>query len=121
MRREWALKIVLVVGLISCGLTYPLVLFVEARACIGDDAEPLRHARHFPFAGSPTRIRESEPDRVHGTVELRPRSSYGGQAFANLIARGELIGSTLLVVIGVALIVLAPAKQPVEQASAAAA
>jgi Family of unknown function (DUF6632) len=42
-----------------------------------------------------------------------------GQAFANLIARGELVGSVVLVVIGVALIVLAPAKQPVEGVSAA--
>jgi hypothetical protein len=42
-----------------------------------------------------------------------------GQAFANLIARGELVGSAVLVVIGVALVVLAPAKQPVERVSAA--
>jgi hypothetical protein len=42
-----------------------------------------------------------------------------GQAFANLIARGELIGSAVLVVIGVALIVLAPAEQPIEWVSAA--
>ena len=41
-----------------------------------------------------------------------------GQAFANFIARGELIGSAVLVAIGVALIVLAPAKQPVQRASA---
>jgi hypothetical protein len=32
------------------------------------------------------------------------------QAFLNLIARGELIGSAVLVIIGVALIALAPAK-----------
>jgi hypothetical protein len=42
-----------------------------------------------------------------------------GQAFANLIARGELIGSVVLVIIGVALIALAPAKQSGERASAA--
>ncbi len=39
------------------------------------------------------------------------------QAFRNLVARGELIGSAVLVVIGVALIALAPAKQTVERAS----
>jgi hypothetical protein len=32
------------------------------------------------------------------------------QAFAGLIARGELVGSAVLVVIGAALIALAPAK-----------
>jgi len=41
-----------------------------------------------------------------------------GQAFANLIARGELIGSAVLVVIGVAFIALAPGKETVERASA---
>jgi hypothetical protein len=42
-----------------------------------------------------------------------------GQAFASLIARGELVGSAVLVVIGVALIVLAPAKQSGERVSPA--
>jgi hypothetical protein len=41
-----------------------------------------------------------------------------GQAFARLIARGELIGSAVLIVIGVALIALAPGKETVEQVSA---
>jgi len=38
----------------------------------------------------------------------------GFQAFRNLIARGELIGVAVLIVIGVALIVLAPVKQSVK-------
>src|SRR5438034_73843 len=42
-----------------------------------------------------------------------------GQAFASLIGRGELIGSVVLVVIGIAFIALAPAKQSGERASAA--
>jgi hypothetical protein len=41
----------------------------------------------------------------------------GGQAFAGLVARGELIGSAVLAVIGIALIGLAPAKQAVERPS----
>ena len=45
----------------------------------------------------------------------------GAQAFVNLISRGELLGVAALVIIGVALIALAPAKQPVEQASTVAA
>jgi hypothetical protein len=39
----------------------------------------------------------------------------GVQAFLNLIARGELVGVAVLIVIGVVLIVLAPAKEPVER------
>jgi hypothetical protein len=41
----------------------------------------------------------------------------GTQALLNMISRGELIGVAVLVVIGVALIALAPAKQPAEAAS----
>jgi hypothetical protein len=36
----------------------------------------------------------------------------GSQAWLNIVARGELIGVAVLAVIGVALIALAPAKQP---------
>jgi hypothetical protein len=42
----------------------------------------------------------------------------GVQAFRNLIPRGELLGVAALVIIGVALIALAPAKQLVERTSA---
>ena len=35
----------------------------------------------------------------------------GMQAFLRIVARGELVGVAVLIVIGVALIVLAPAKQ----------
>jgi hypothetical protein len=41
----------------------------------------------------------------------------GTQALRNMISRGELTGVAILVVIGAALIVLAPAKQPMETAS----
>src|ERR1700750_1126210 len=39
------------------------------------------------------------------------------QALLNMIARGELIGVAVLVVIGAALLALAPAKQPTEPAA----
>jgi hypothetical protein len=51
-------------------------------------------------------------------VKLYSRRWDGGQAFLNLIPRGELIGVVVLILIGVALIVLAPAKQFVEPAAA---
>jgi len=43
------------------------------------------------------------------------------EALLNMISRGELIGSAVLVVIGLALIALAPAKQSVVQSSAVSA
>jgi hypothetical protein len=39
------------------------------------------------------------------------------QALLNMIARRELIGSAVFAVIGIALIALAPSKEPVRQAS----
>jgi len=41
----------------------------------------------------------------------------GTQAMRNMIARGELIGVAVLIVIGIALIALAPAKQSTESIS----
>jgi hypothetical protein len=43
------------------------------------------------------------------------------QALRNFIAREELVGVAVLVIIGIALTVLAPARQPGEMASAAGA
>jgi hypothetical protein len=40
----------------------------------------------------------------------------GLQAYRNLVARGELIGVAVLVVIGLTLIVLAPTKESAERA-----
>jgi large-conductance mechanosensitive channel len=45
----------------------------------------------------------------------------GVQAFRNFVARGELVGVAVLIVIGVALIALAPAKQSVGRIAAAGA
>jgi hypothetical protein len=39
------------------------------------------------------------------------------QALLNMIARRELIGSAVFTIVGVALVALAPAKQPVERAA----
>jgi hypothetical protein len=43
------------------------------------------------------------------------------QAFLNLIPRRELVGVVVFILIGVALIALAPAKQPAARVSAAVA
>jgi hypothetical protein len=51
--------------------------------------------------------------------ELAVSQEVVGEKSRNLIARGELIGSVVLVVIGIAFIALAPGKQTVEQVSGA--
>jgi hypothetical protein len=120
MRRERALKVVLVVvGLVFCALAYPLILFVKQEPALAMQFSVYVTLGIFLLLAS------RNPSENRSLIAFTAWSSFAhavlmaGQAFANLIARGELIGSAVLVVIGVALIVLAPAKQPVERASAA--
>jgi hypothetical protein len=120
MRRERALKVVLVVvGLVFCALAYPLILFVKQEPALAMQFSVYVTLGIFLLLAS------RNPSANRSLIAFTAWSSFAhavlmaGQAFANVIARGELIGSAVLVVIGVALIVLAPAKQPVERASAA--
>src|SRR5580692_5413316 len=119
MRRERALKVVLVlVGLLFTAMVYPLVLFVKQ-----DPALAMMMSLYVTL-GIFLIIAARIPSANRSLIAFTAWSSFAhavlmaGQAFAGLIARGELIGSVVLVVIGVALIALAPAKQPGQRASA---
>jgi hypothetical protein len=120
MRRERALKVVLVVvGLVFCALAYPLIMFVKQEPALAMQFSVYVTLGIFLLLAS------RNPSANRSLIAFTAWSSFAhavlmaGQAFANVIARGELIGSAVLVVIGAALIALAPAKQPVERASAA--
>ena len=85
MRRERVLKVVLVVlGLLFCAGVYPLVLMAKEEPALAMTDESLRHARHFLAACSPKPVRQSEPDRVHGMVELRSCRSHGSARITTL-------------------------------------
>jgi len=120
MRRERALKVVLVlVGLLFTAMVYPLVLFVKQEAALA-----MMMSLHVTL-GIFLITAARNPSANRSLIAFTAWSSFAHaavmsfQAFRNLVARGELIGSAVLVIIGVALIVLAPAKQPVERISAA--
>src|SRR5580704_10289359 len=119
MWRERALKILLVVvGLIFCSLAYPLIMFVRQEPALA-----MMLSVYFTL-GSFLLLAARNPSANRSLIAFTAWSSFvhailmAGQAFAGLIARGELIGSAVLVVIGVALIVLAPAKESVDRLSA---
>jgi len=119
MRRERTLKVVLVVvGLLFCGLVYPLVLFVKQEPALA------MMTSLYVTLGIFLLLAARNPPANRSLIAFTAWSSFAHaavmsfQAFRNLIARGELIGSVVLVVIGVALIALAPATQPVDRASA---
>ena len=120
MSRERALRIVLVVvGLIFCGLVYPLTMFVRQEPALA------MMLSVYVTLGIFLLLAARNPSANRSLIAFTAWSSFvhailmAGQAFANLIARGELIGSAVLIVIGVALIALAPARQSVERASTA--
>jgi hypothetical protein len=110
--RERALKVVLVVvGLIFCGLVYSLTMFVRQEPALA------MMLSVYVTLGIFLLLAARNPSANRSLIAFTAWSSFAHaalmavQAFRNLIARGELLGVAALVIIGVALIVLAPAKQ----------
>ena len=122
MRGERALKVVLVVvGLLFMAAVYPLLMFVRQEPALA------MMLSLYVTLGIFLLLAARNPSANRSLIAFTAWSSFAHaalmavQAFRNLIARGELWGVAALVIIGVSLIVLAPAKQPVERVSAAVA
>ena len=119
MRRERALKVVLiVVGLLFVATIYPLMMFVRQAPTLA------MMLSLYVTLGIFLLLAARQPSANRSLIAFTAWSSFAHaalmavQVFRNLISRGELLGVAALVVIGAALIVLAPAKQPVERPSA---
>jgi hypothetical protein len=117
MNRELALKIVLaVVGLLFLALGYPLAIFMRQ-----DPALSMQFSLYVTL-GVFLLLAIRDPSANRSLIAFTAWSSFahaalmGTQAMRNMVARGELIGVAVLVVIGAALIALAPAKQPTPSA-----
>jgi tryptophan-rich sensory protein len=115
MMRERALKVVLaLVGLLFTAMVYPLVLFVKQEPALS------MMMSLYVTLGIFLLLAARDPSANRSLIAFTAWSSFAHavvmsfQALRNLIARSELIGSAVLVVIGVALIALAPAKQAVQ-------
>ncbi len=111
MNREGALKVVLVlVGLLFSALVYPMVLFLRQEPALA------MMLSLYVTLGIFLLLAARDPSANRSLIAFTAWSSFahgavmGWQAFRNMVARGELIGVAVLVIIGVALIVLAPAK-----------
>ena len=112
MNREVALKIVLAfVGLLFLALAYPLMMFVRQ-----DPALSMMFSIYVTL-GVFLLLAIRNPLASRSLIAFTAWSSFahaavmGTQALRNMISRGELVGVAILVVIGLALIALAPAKQ----------
>jgi hypothetical protein len=119
MRGERALKVVLVVvGLLFVATIYPLLMFVRQEPALA------MMLSLYVTLGIFLLLAARNPSANRSLIAFTAWSSFAHatlmavQAFRNFIARGELLGVALFAVIGVTLIVLAPAKQSMEPASA---
>ena len=122
MRRERSLKVVLVVvGLIFCGLTYPLVLFVKQEPSLAMMMSLYATLGIFLLLASRKPSAHRSLIAFAGWSSFAHASVMAVQAYLGFIARRELMGVAIFVVIGVALTALAPAKQGVERPSSVAA
>jgi hypothetical protein len=122
MNRERALKVVLVlVGLLFLALIYPLTMFFSSEAALA------MMLSLYVTLGIFLLIATRNPSANRSLIAFTAWSSFahaavmGVQAFRNIVSRGELGGVAVLVIIGVALLALAPAKESVERTSAAVA
>jgi hypothetical protein len=119
MWRERTLRIVLViVGLLFSALVYPLMMFFRQEPALA------MMLSVYVILGLFLLLASRNPSANRSLIAFTAWSSFahagvmGAQAYLNLIARGELIGVAVLIVIGLALIILAPEKQAAERASA---
>jgi hypothetical protein len=116
--RERALKVVLVlVGLLFIATVYPLILFFSQAPALA------MQFSLYVTLGIFLLLAARNPSAHRSLIAFTAWSSFahaavmGTQACLKLIQRGELIGVAVLIVIGVALIALAPRRQSGERAS----
>lgn len=122
MRRERALKVVLVlVGLIFTAAVYPLTIFFSREPALA------MMLSLYVTLGIFLLLAARNPSAHRSLIAFTAWSSFahaavmGTQAYRKIIARQELIGVVVLVIIGVVLITLAPKKKLEERVSAAGA
>ena len=112
MSRERALKVVLVVvGLIFLALVYPLMMFVRQEPALAMMLSLYVTLGIFLLLAARNPAANRSLIAFTAWSSLAHAALMAGQAFRDVIARGELWGVAALVIIAVALIVLAPAKQ----------
>jgi len=111
MSRKLAFKIVLgVVGVLFIATAYPMLVFVRI-----DPALSMMFSLYVTL-GVFLLLAIRNPSANRSLIAFTAWSSLvhavwmGTQAFCNMVARGELIGVAVLIVIGIALIALAPAR-----------
>lgn len=112
MNHKLALKVVLVVvGLIFLALAYPMVLFMRREPALS------MMFSLYVTLGVFLLLAIRNPPAYRSLILFTAWSSFahaalmGYQALLGMVGRGELVGVAVLIAIGVALLVLVPAKE----------
>jgi len=114
MIRERALKVVLlVVGLIFLTGVYPLTMFFGRDPALAMMLSLYVTLGIFLLLAARNPLANRSLIAFTACSNLAHASLMAVQAYRKVIEHGELLGVAALVIIGVALIALAPAKQPV--------
>jgi hypothetical protein len=115
MNRELALKVALaLVGVLFIALGYPMLLYIRQAPALS------MQFSLYVTLGVFLLLAIRNPRASRSVIAFAAWSSFahaalmGTQACSGMVARDELIGVAVLVVIGVVLLVLAPARQIVE-------
>jgi hypothetical protein len=112
MHRKQVLKAVLVlVGVIFTALVYPLVIFFRQEPALAMMLSVYVTLGIFLLMAASNPVANRSLIAFTAWSSLAHAAIMSTQALRNMIARGELIGSAVLIVIGVSLIVLCPAKE----------
>jgi hypothetical protein len=112
MNRESALKIALAaVGLLFIALSYPMLVFIRQEPALS------MMMSLYVTLGVFLLLAIRNPPASRSVISFTAWSSFahaalmGTQACRNMVARGELIGMAVLIVIGVVFVALAPHRQ----------
>ena len=115
MLRERALKVLLlVVGVIFCALVYPMIMFGRQEPALA------MMLSVYVTLGVFLLLAARDPSAHRSLIAFTAWSSFahafvmGYQALRHWIQSAELYGVGALIVIGIALIVLAPRKTPIQ-------
>ncbi|MFZ0744843.1 MAG: DUF6632 domain-containing protein [Terracidiphilus sp.] len=118
MNRQLALKVVLsLVGILFLALAYPMFVFMRKEPALS------MMLCLYVTLGIFLLLAVRDPSAHRSLIAFTAWSSLahgawmGTQAWLNMVARGEMIGVAVLILIGVALVVLAPAKHTSPAAS----
>jgi len=114
MLRKRVLKAVLVlIGVIFTALIYPMTVFFKQEPALAMMLSVYVTLGIFLLMAARNPAANRSLIAFTAWSSLAHAALMSTQAIRNIVARGELIGSLVLIVIGVGLIALSPAKEPV--------